>query len=609
MKKRKKASSRFVRDNKLLLVVFVFVILFFLVILNINIISSSNPYVSGSIGCCEKVCTLQTFEKPAETGLSNLGSWNFFSWIFRAGAVSSNAQNKNVVLYDFYATWCGPCMGMNPVIKALIAAGYNVQKVNVDPSGTGKIDPAIAKKYGIGKIPTFVTFVNGKGFEQITGGTSYSALENMIKKAIANSQLPSLPIPRPEPPVQPPVTPTPNPNLVPVKIPLTDKEICKNNNKQCGKWEQDCGEGKKRIVDCNNAIGCKQCQSCDWKSGKCVPDTSLIEQNFPSSNTNNNNNANTNNQNQQNNPITNNQNQINPNNLENDLKSSNVRIKIYDTNQQGSGSDTGSGTIIDSRNGWALILTCAHIFRQHTSTGPIVIDLVGNNKVNIQDGYAVSISDYDRDVALIAIPTAQLSDFKVAPLAPKGSVVQPGEKVYYTGCDKGGACVFGDTNIGSNSGNQIWINAAGVGGRSGGGLFDKNGNVIGVDNGVSGGQSLYAGLPYIYEMLDKNNLGFVYQDKQAQLQPVNPNPQIGNRPSANCKKSETSIINDGCCVKGGTCGNCPGAIPQPIPQPTPQPSPPPTPGSDNDGWGPATSSTSQWRNSLAAFLGNLYSRV
>jgi thiol-disulfide isomerase/thioredoxin len=559
MKKREKIISffnknedfKFAKVNLTLVVLSVFLI----ISLSLSLVFAENPYSQdsslGNLPCCKKTCTLVTADKKT-SGLSSLGFigglFNSLGslGIFNAGLPTSNAASGGkTVLYDFYTDWCGPCRTMNPTVQALINAGYAVQRINVDPQNTGKANPAITGPYRVTNIPTFIMFVNGKEVDRVVGGTSYSRLEGMVK--LGQQQTPVQPVQPVNPigytqPVQTPANPsqlTPLAPLVPVKSPPTtilsqqsDKELCAEGKKECGKWTVACN-GEKKDINCGSCGDCKSCSH-----GKCVADTNLISQNFPSSNNNNNNNnANTNNQ-------------INPNNLEKDLKSANVKIKIYDNNQGASG-DTGSGTIIDSRNGWALILTCSHIFRQHSSTGPIVIQSVGNNNVNIQNCYVVDASNYDKDVALIAVPTQALGDFKIAMLAPKGSAISSGQNVYYTGCDNGGACIFGGTKVGSNAGNQIWINAAGVGGRSGGGLFDSNGNLIGVDNGVSGGQSLYAGLPYIYEILDKNNLGFVYKNP-------NSKPPINiQKITPNCKLSSTSQNSDGCCGKGGACIKCP----------------------------------------------------
>lgn len=66
---------------------------------------------------------------------------------------------------DFYATWCGPCKAMNPILESVeneLGPGF-IYKINVDGNGD------LAEKYGIRSIPTFITFERGKEIERKSG--------------------------------------------------------------------------------------------------------------------------------------------------------------------------------------------------------------------------------------------------------------------------------------------------------------------------------------------------------------------------------------------------------------------------------------------------------
>ena len=85
------------------------------------------------------------------------------------------------VLVDFYADWCGPCKMMMPVVEKM-AETYEgkvkVGKLNVDENN------AIAAKYGVMSIPSFIVFKNGKVLNSSTGAMSQANLAKMLDDAI-----------------------------------------------------------------------------------------------------------------------------------------------------------------------------------------------------------------------------------------------------------------------------------------------------------------------------------------------------------------------------------------------------------------------------------------
>lgn len=70
------------------------------------------------------------------------------------------------VLVDFWASWCGPCKMMAPVVEEIsqeMSGKAKICKVNIDDY------PSLATKYQIMSIPTFLTFENGKVKNMIVG--------------------------------------------------------------------------------------------------------------------------------------------------------------------------------------------------------------------------------------------------------------------------------------------------------------------------------------------------------------------------------------------------------------------------------------------------------
>lgn len=82
------------------------------------------------------------------------------------------------VLVDFWATWCGPCMMLSPVIEE-IAREYEdaikVGKINVDE------EPELSAQFGIESIPTLLLFENGKIVNKMVGFRPKADIEAMLK--------------------------------------------------------------------------------------------------------------------------------------------------------------------------------------------------------------------------------------------------------------------------------------------------------------------------------------------------------------------------------------------------------------------------------------------
>ncbi len=87
------------------------------------------------------------------------------------------AQDKPLVL-DFWATWCGPCRKIGPLVEEL-ASEYEGQavigKVNVED------EDELAAKFGIRNIPTVLYIKNGEVVDKQVGACSKSVLEDKLK--------------------------------------------------------------------------------------------------------------------------------------------------------------------------------------------------------------------------------------------------------------------------------------------------------------------------------------------------------------------------------------------------------------------------------------------
>ena len=90
-------------------------------------------------------------------------------------------NGNGVALVDFWASWCGPCMMLAPVIDEIaddFVSRADIYKVNVDEEGE------IAMKFGIMSIPTLIVFKNGEVFDKIVGVVPKEKIASVIESAL-----------------------------------------------------------------------------------------------------------------------------------------------------------------------------------------------------------------------------------------------------------------------------------------------------------------------------------------------------------------------------------------------------------------------------------------
>jgi len=398
-------------------------------------------------------------------------------------SMSSVGQVGQAELLDFTAPWCGPCQQMQPIVDSLVAQGYKIRKVDFDR------DRALVAQYKVSAIPCFVMVVNGQEVDRAVGGTTQARLERMFKAvasaqpagaanfgngAPAFAQVGAPPVPAAHPP-QPP-QPTPAELAAIANARSAGSMPASMSNEPLAAFPTAVGQGPHRpqLAAAGAALN----------AGNEIAKTCLA---------------------------------------------ATVRLKIADPK----GNSVGSGTIIDSRAGEALVLTCGHVFRDSDGKGKISVDLFGPGAPKDLDGELIGY-DLKRDVGLVSIRPGQ--PVTVARIAPPNYAPKRGDVVMNVGCDNGREPTVLRSQINGvdkyAGPSNIEVAGQPVEGRSGGGLFTADGVVIGVCNAADpkDNEGLYAGLRTIHEQVAQLGLSEMLSTGDAEVSQL-----AGNSPPSMLK--------------------------------------------------------------------------
>ena len=372
----------------------------------------------------------------------------------------------DVVLLNFSASWCGPCRQMAPLVGEITAAGWVVRHVDVDREGD------LVRRFAVTGVPCYVLLVKGQEAGRINGATTRGELENLLAKsrqplglaaaAAAPAATSMAGIPLPVTPAGAPLSTEP-----PAAPQVANAAILTAGAPAASRPDRLAATPRPRQPSTLPAA--------DAVANRAAP--------------------------------------LDPARraaLERRLMASTARLLVQDSQ----GVSRGTGTVIDCRQGEALILTCGHIFRDSQDKGRVEVDLFGADGPRGVAGQVVAW-DLKRDLALVSIFT----DRQIEPVRVGGAdhSTQPGAAVVTVGCDGGddptihhSRVTAVDKYLGPAN---VQVAGQPVQGRSGGGLFALDGTLIGVCNAAdpADNEGLFAALPTIHEQLDEAGLAFVYR--------------------------------------------------------------------------------------------------
>lgn len=98
---------------------------------------------------------------------------------FKDDSFKEETAGDQLVIVDFWATWCGPCKAMAPTIEALhteYEGKVKVGKLNVDEN------PNTSREFGIRNIPTTLFIKNGEVVDKLVGNQPKNKFVEMIEK-------------------------------------------------------------------------------------------------------------------------------------------------------------------------------------------------------------------------------------------------------------------------------------------------------------------------------------------------------------------------------------------------------------------------------------------
>jgi S1-C subfamily serine protease len=188
-----------------------------------------------------------------------------------------------------------------------------------------------------------------------------------------------------------------------------------------------------------------------------------------------------------------------------------VRLRV----EEPQGQAIGTGTIVDTKGDESLLVTCAHIFRASKGKGRIQVELFHPQRQTVEG----TLIEYnlEKDIAVVSIKAGPSAIS--APVAPTGLTVQKHESAFSVGCDKGADPTIRETKI-TNLNRYVGpanIEAAGEPtiGRSGGGLFNRDGYLIGVCNcaDAQDNEGIYAAIESIHWQLEKVGLAELFKSQ------------------------------------------------------------------------------------------------
>jgi len=341
------------------------------------------------------------------------------------GAATST---PDVQLLDFSAGYCGPCQQMVPILQRMERAKFPIRQIDITE------DPELTRQFKVDRIPTLVLLVEGREVRRFVGLTSEEELCSAMNKAAAelSEKRAQAAPPRPSGYEYAKIDENPSVEERPAITRTPERRSLGGMfRKLIGKEAADETLDPLMVRGQNPVSG--------------VAPTSDI--------------------------ITN-------------ALTSTVRIRVAgkSTEKDEYLQDVGTGTIVYSATGQAIVLTCAHLFLNiAVKEATVEVEVFEDGKFVKYPAKVVG-GDHDADLALLRIRTGKI--FPAAPLSAKITEFSIGQPMVSFGCNKGEDPTRLDMKLVAidryDGPPNLVCTDDPSSGRSGGGLFTANGELVGV---------------------------------------------------------------------------------------------------------------------------------
>lgn len=368
----------------------------------------------------------------------------------------------DVVLLDFTASYCPPCQQMVPVLERMERDQFPIRKIDTTQH------PETTKEYKVDRLPTMVLLVEGKEVKRYVGLTAEEELRqamndaarklDMQRRAAASRRQVEPVAGRSQESFE---------DFASRQPPTPDPAVAQSNAPRSG-----IGGLFDRMK--NTFTGSSSRNEVQEKPDVRAqsPDTA------------------------------------NPQNPVTVPMQATVRVRLDD----GEFSDVGTGTIVHSAVGQSTILTCAHIFKDGNAR--VEVEFFRGDQVL---KYAASVVGGNRDSDIAFIRIQNKAPLPTAPMLAGKLNVQANDRVFSIGCNGGNDPTVLSQNVARvnyfDGPENIVCDVEPVQGRSGGGLFNSAGQLIGVCGGAFKGkkEGLYTGIGAVRELMTALNLNASFE--------------------------------------------------------------------------------------------------